>query len=205
MQSQGEEPKRDIPPGPPEGGEDPRTAGTKLLIELGPLAVFFAAYAMFGIKVATGVLMVASVLAIFAAQRLLGKVAPMLWATAVLVGVFGSLTFALDDPRFIKIKPTAVNLLFAIILLGGLATGRLLLKLMLGEALKLSEIGWRLLTWRWIVFFLIMAALNEVVWRSFSETAWVNFKVFGILPITLVFGASQLGLIRRHSLDEPKP
>jgi intracellular septation protein len=81
----------------------------------------------------------------------------------------------------------------------------MLLKLMLGEALKLSETGWRLLTWRWIAFFIVMAVLNEFVWRSFSETVWVNFKVFGILPITLLFGASQLGLIRRHSLDEPKP
>ena len=118
--------------------------------------------------------------------------------TAVLVVVFGGLTFWLDDPRFIKIKPTIINLLFAGVLFGGLMMRRPLLKLLLGEAFNLTEEGWRKLSMRWALFFLVLAALNEVVWRNFSEAAWVNFKVFGILPLTLVFAMAQIGLIKRY-------
>jgi intracellular septation protein len=98
-------------------------------------------------------------------------------------------------------KPTIINLLFAGVLLGGLLTGRPLLKLLFGEAFNLTEEGWRKLTLRWMVFFVVMAVLNEIVWRNFSEAAWVNFKVFGILPLTLIFAMSQIGLIKRY---EPK-
>ena len=121
--------------------------------------------------------------------------------TAVLVVVFGGLTFWLDDPRFIKIKPTIINLLFAGVLFGGLLTGRPLLKLLFGEAFRLTEEGWRKLSVRWALFFLALAVLNEIVWRNFSEAAWVNFKVFGILPLTIVFAMAQIGLIKRY---EPK-
>ena len=121
--------------------------------------------------------------------------------TAVLVVVFGGLTFWLDDPRFIKIKPTIINLLFAGVLIGGLITRRPLLKMLFGEAFNLTEEGWRKLSVRWTLFFLVLAALNEVVWRNFSEAAWVNFKVFGILPLTLVFAMAQIGLIKRHEAN----
>jgi intracellular septation protein len=96
-------------------------------------------------------------------------------------------------------KPTVVNLLFAGVLGVGLATGRNFLAVVLGQAFKLDAEGWRILTWRWIGFFLAMAVLNEVVWRTMSETAWVNFKVFAILPLTILFFMSQLGLIQRHT------
>jgi intracellular septation protein len=132
---------------------------------------------------------------------LLGRVSPVIIATAVLVVVFGGLTFWFGDAHFIKMKPTIINLLFAGVLLGGLLTGRPLLKLLFGEAFNLTEEGWRKLTLRWMVFFVVMAVLNEIVWRNFSEAAWVNFKVFGILPLTLIFAMSQIGLIKRY---EPK-
>jgi len=125
-------------------------------------------------------------------------VLPVPVATAVLVVLFGGLTFLLDDPSFIKVKPTIINLLFAGVLMAGLVMRRPLLKLLLGEAFNLTDEGWRKLTIRWILFFLALAALNELVWRNFSEAAWVNFKVFGILPLTLVFATAQIGLIRRH-------
>jgi intracellular septation protein len=99
-------------------------------------------------------------------------------------------------------KPTMVNLLFAVVLAGGLLVGRNLLQLLLGEAFRLTELGWRLLTYRWIGFFIALAAVNEIVWRNFSETTWASFKVFGILPITVVFAMLQFGLIQRHSLDK---
>jgi intracellular septation protein len=170
----------------------------KLLIELGPLLVFFVVYSRAGIYWATGVLMVATVLSLIASWSLFGRLLAMPVVTAVLVVVFGGLTFWLDDPRFIMVKPTIINLGFAGVLFGGLVMRRPLLKMLFGEAFNLTEEGWRKLSVRWAVFFLTLAALNEVVWRNFSEAAWVNFKVFGILPLTLVFAMAQIGLIKRH-------
>jgi intracellular septation protein len=170
----------------------------KLVIELGPLLAFFIAYGRAGIYWATGVLMLAAVVALVASWRLLGRISAVPIATAVLVVVFGGLTFWLDDPRFIKIKPTIINLLFAGVLFAGLLLRRPLLKLLLGDAFNLTEEGWRKLSVRWMAFFLALAVLNELVWRNFSETAWVNFKVFGILPLTVLFAMAQIGLIKRH-------
>ena len=175
--------------------------GTKLMIELGPLLAFFAAWFLADIFWATGVLMATTLVSVIASRVLLGRVSPVIIATAVLVVVFGGLTFWFGDAHFIKMKPTIINLLFAGVLFGGLLTGRPLLKLLFGEAFNLTEEGWRKLTLRWMVFFVVMAVLNEIVWRNFSEAAWVNFKVFGILPLTLIFAMSQIGLIKRY---EPK-
>lgn len=173
----------------------------KLLIELGPLVAFFLVYSRAGIYWATGVLMVATVIALVASRAIFGRLLAVPVVTAVLVVVFGGLTFWLDDPRFIKIKPTIINLLFAGVLIIGLITRRPLLKVLFGEAFHLTEEGWRKLSVRWTLFFLVLAALNEVVWRNFSESAWVNFKVFGILPLTLVFAMAQIGLIKRHEAN----
>lgn len=170
----------------------------KLLIDLGPLIAFFIAYGRAGIYWATGVLMLATVAALVASWRLLGRITPVPMVTAVLVVVFGGLTFYLDDPSFIKLKPTIINLLFSGVLVAGLATGRPLLKLLLGEAFRLTEEGWRKLSVRWAAFFFALAILNEIVWRNFSESAWVNFKVFGIVPITIIFAMAQIGLIKRY-------
>lgn len=173
----------------------------KLLIDLGPLIAFFIAYGRAGIYWATGVLMLATVAALAASWRWLGRITPVPMVTAVLVVVFGGLTFYLDDPSFIKLKPTIINLLFSGVLVAGLATGRPLLKLLLGEAFRLTEEGWRKLSVRWAAFFFALAILNEIVWRNFSESTWVNFKVFGIVPITIIFAMAQIGLIKRY---EPK-
>jgi intracellular septation protein len=170
----------------------------KLLIDLGPLIAFFIAYGRAGIYWATGVLMLATVAALAASWKLLGRITPVPMVTAVLVVVFGGLTFYLDDPSFIKLKPTIINLLFSGVLVAGLATGRPLLKLLLGEAFRLTEEGWRKLSVRWAAFFFALAILNEIVWRNFSESAWVNFKVFGIVPITIIFAMAQIGLIKRY-------
>jgi intracellular septation protein len=170
----------------------------KLLIEFGPLAAFGATYFTAGIFWATGVVMVTSVIALAASWSQFGRLLPVPLMTAVLVVVFGGLTFWLNDPRFIKVKPTIINLLFAGALFFGLMTGRLFLKLLLGEAFKLTQEGWRKLSIRWALFFLGLAALNELVWRSFSEAFWVNFKVFGILGLTLIFAMAQIGLIKRY-------
>lgn len=170
----------------------------KLLIDIGPLLAFFLTYSRSNIYWATGVLMAATVAALVASRLLLGRFAVAPLATAALVVVFGGLTFLLDDPRFIKMKPTIINLLFAGILGFGIFTGRPLLKLFMGEALRLTDEGWHKMTVRWALFFIAMAALNEIVWRNFSEATWVNFKVFGILPLTLLFAVAQVGLIKRY-------
>jgi|LNFM01.1.fsa_nt_gb intracellular septation protein len=176
----------------------------KMVLDLAPLLIFFAAYMASNIYVATGVLMAATVISMIVSRLWLGHISATLVLTTVLVVGFGALTLWLNDPRFIKMKPTMVNLLFAIALGGGLLTGRNFLKLLLGQAFQLTEEGWRKLTYRWIAFFLAMAVLNEIVWRNFSEATWASFKVFGILPLTIVFAMLQVGLMQRHGLEKPK-
>ena len=177
----------------------------RLALEAGPLGIFFAVNARAGIQAATAAFMVAIVVSLIA-SRVLEKRYPVLpLVTAIFVLVFGGLTLILKDELFIKLKPTVVNSLFGAILLGGLATGRSLLKPLLGTALELDAAGWRTLTLRWGLFFLLLAAINEVVWRTVSTDTWVSFKVFGILPITLAFAFSQAPLIARHAPRQQSP
>lgn len=171
----------------------------RLVFDLGPLLLFFGANAVFGIFTATAAFMVAIVLALIASRVLTGKFAIMPLVTAVFVMIFGGLTLYLQNETFIKVKPTIIYLLFAGILLGGLAVNRMFLQSLLGEAFDLDTHGWRKLTYRWAWFFVFLAVLNEVVWRSFSTDVWVSFKVFGLVPLTLVFAAFQVGLLQKHA------
>ncbi len=155
--------------------------------------------ALYGIFTATAVFMVAIAIALITSRLLTGQFAKMPLVTAVFVMVFGGLTLYLQDETFIKIKPTIIYLLFAGILLGGLAVKRVFLQSLLGEAFELSDTGWRKLTYRWAWFFVFLAVLNEIVWRTFTTDTWVTFKVFGLLPLTLVFAVSQAGLMQRHA------
>ena len=173
----------------------------KLAVELGPLLVFFIGNSRFGIFTGTGAFMVATVVALIVSRAVLGKIATMPLVTGAFVLVFGGLTLWLQDDHFIKIKPTIVNAMFAAILLGGLATGRIFLKIVFGDVMRLADEGWRLLTVRWAVFFVFLAVLNEFVWRSFSTDAWVTFKVFGIMPITFLFALAQIGLLKKYDIS----
>jgi len=189
----------------------------KLALELGPLMVFFFANARgewlvgkfpilgdFGgpIFVATGLFMIATAVALAASWVLTRSLPMMPLVSGIVVFLFGALTLYLQDDVFIKMKPTIVNTLFGVILLGGLAFGKSLLGYVFDSAFRLDAEGWRKLTLRWGLFFLFLAVVNEVVWRSFSTDAWVAFKVWGIMPITLAFTFFQMPLIMRHSLDE---
>ena len=178
------------------GAENPLL---RLALDLGPLILFFAINAFYGIFAATGFFMVAIVITLITSRILTGKFAKMPLVTAVLVIVFGGLTLYLQDETFIKIKPTVIYTLFASILLGGLALGRVFLQSVLGEMFELSDTGWRLLTYRWAGFFIFLAFLNEAVWRSVSTDDWVSFKVFGLVPLTFIFAAMQAGLLKKHS------
>jgi intracellular septation protein len=170
----------------------------KLLLEMGPLGVFFLTNSYKGIFWGTGAFMVATIVALTSSRALFGRIPIMPMVSGAFVLVFGSLTLMLHDALFIKMKPTIVNALFAAILFGGLMYGQSLLKVLFGEVFRLREPGWRILTFRWACFFVCLAVLNEVVWRSFSTEFWVSFKVFGIMPLTLDFALSQIGLLKSY-------
>lgn len=173
----------------------------RLLVEWGPLVAFFIANARGGIFWGTGVFMAATAVALALSWTLTRKLALVPLVSAGFVAVFGGLTLWLQNETFIKVKVTLVNALFGTILLAGLYFGKQLLKHVLGEAVKMDDEGWRILTLRWGVFFFVLALLNEIVWRTVSTDLWVNFKVFGILPITLVFAISQAPLMNRHMIQ----
>ncbi len=172
----------------------------KLLVEVGPLVVFFVVNSRAGIFWGTGTFMAATVISLIASRILLGRIPVMPLVTGVCVLVFGGLTLWLQDDHFIKIKPTIVNALFASVLFAGLWWGQSFLKIVFGDVFRLTEEGWRKLTLRWACFFVFLAVLNEIVWRSFSTDAWVSFKVFGIMPLTMAFAVAQIGLLRQHEL-----
>ena len=172
----------------------------KLATELGPLIVFFVANAKFNLFVATGAFMVAIVAAMIASYVVVRHVPMMAIVTAVIVLVFGTLTLVLHDETFIKVKPTIIYGLFAAILGGGLLFGRSFIAILFNQMFNLTPKGWRILTMRWALFFLGMAVLNEIIWRTQSTDFWVAFKAFGAMPITAVFAMFQMPLINRHSI-----
>lgn len=172
----------------------------KLAVEFGPVLVFFATNAVKGIYWGTGLFVVATVVSLIASRLLFGRVPTMPLVSGIFVLIFGGLTLYLQDEVFIKLKPTIVNLLFAGILFGGLMMQRPLLRQLFGDEFKLTDEGWRKLTFRWACFFVVLAVLNEIVWRNMSNDAWVAFKAFGIIPLTLVFALSQIGLLKRFEL-----
>ena len=178
--------------------------GTKLLIELGPLVAFFIANWKAGIFWGTGVFMVATAVALSVSWVLTRKIAMVPLVSAVFVALFGALTLWLHSELFIKVKVTLINALFGAVLLGGVAMGRSYIKLIMGEAVKLTEEAWRTLSIRWGLFFFAMAGLNEVVWRNFTTDQWVNFKVFGLLPLTLVFAIANAPFMTKHMIENDK-
>lgn len=188
----------------------------KLVLELGPLMVFFfanargewlaakfPALAELGgpLFIATGLFMAATALALAVSWALTRTLPMMPLVSGIVVLVFGALTLYLHDEIFIKMKPTIVNTLFGAVLLGGLLFGKSLLGYVFDSAFRLDAEGWKKLTLRWGVFFFFLAILNEVVWRNFSTDFWVAFKVWATMPITILFTISQMPLIMRHSLD----
>jgi intracellular septation protein len=194
----------------------------KLALEMGPLILFFFANArpaLFtpfigpllpeaigaekaGIFVATAVFMVAILVSLAVSYALTRHLPVMAIVTAVIVVLFGSLTLVLHDDTFIKMKPTIVYLLFAGVLLGGLWFNKPLLAIVFDAVFHLTDEGWRKLTLRWAIFFLALAVLNEIVWRTQTTDFWVSFKVFGVLPLTFVFAALQYPLLQKHTIEE---
>ena len=193
----------------------------KMALELGPLVVFFivnargedilAAFPALSqwftqpIIFATAVFMAAMVISLILSWVLLHRIAVMPLVTGVVVLIFGGLTLYFQDPIFIKMKPTIVNTLFGVTLLGGLAFGQSLLKYVFGEVYKLEPKGWTILTLRWGLFFILLAVMNEVVWRTQSTDFWVAFKVWATMPLTVIFAALQLPVLTKYAPRPIKP
>lgn len=181
--------------------------GLGLALDLGPLLVFFLAYALTGKNVfaATGIFMAATLAAMIVSLLKAGRVSAMLLFSGVMVLGFGALTLWFHDESFIKLKPTLYYLMVAAILFFGLWSGRPTLKLVLGTAYPgLSERGWTLLSRNWALFFLLLAATNELVWRSSSTAFWLGYKLWGALPATILFAIANLPMLMRHGLNAEK-
>jgi intracellular septation protein len=173
----------------------------KLATELGPLLVFFAVNARLHLFVATAAFMVAIVAAMIASYAVTRHVPMMALVTGIVVLLFGTLTLVLHDETFIKVKPTIIYSLFALVLGGGLLFGRSFIAIMFDQMFNLTPRGWRILTMRWTLFFLAMALLNEAIWRTQSTDFWVAFKAFGVIPLTMAFAITQMPLIKRYHLE----
>jgi intracellular septation protein len=188
--------------------------GARLLIDLGPLLVFFAVNflapvpAAAKIFVATGAFMVAMVAAMIFSALKYRTISPLLWFSGVMVVVMGGLTLWLHNETFIKMKPTIYYLLVAGLLGFGLATGRPLLQRVLGSTYPgLDSDGWDKLTRNWALFFVVMAVINEAVWRNSSTSFWIGFKIWGAIPLTFLFAAANIPMLLRHGLmkDDAAP
>ena len=174
----------------------------KLFIDIGPLAVFFIFYTRGDLQTAILPFMIATIIAVLFSYIIEKKIPIMPTVGAVIILIFGGLTIYFDNEIFFKMKPTIINLLFAGILFIGILLNKPLLKYLLSGAIKLEDEGWSILTKRWIGFFISLAILNEIIWRTQSTDLWVNFKVFGILPITFIFTLTQFSIIKKFQIKD---
>lgn len=179
------------------------TKWLKPTIEYGPLIVFFITYLLAGLFPATAAIILATFVALALSYIIERHIPAMPLITAVIIATFGGLTLWLQDETFIKMKPTIIQFVLGLILLVGLYTNKIFLKSLMGSTLQMDDAGWLILTRRLAIFFMVMAVLNEVIWRTQSTDFWVTFKVFGILGLTILFFLTQILFLKRY-LDEKK-
>jgi intracellular septation protein len=199
----------DVTPAPPK-----KNGGLNFALDFGPLLIFFLA-SKFGASkvdpaqgplVGTGAFMVAITIAVIVSKWKLGRVAPMMWISAILVVGLGGLAIWMHDPKFIQAKPTFIYLLFAAMLLGGLLRGKALLKYVLEQAYDgLSDTGWRKLSLNWGLFFLVLAGANEVMRATLSFETWLTFKVWGVTAITFLFAMANIPMLTKHGFSLAGP
>ena len=174
----------------------------KNILEIIPLLIFFITYKKYGIITATLYLVISSIIAVALLAIKSRKIAKLPLFSALIIGFFGLLTWYFDDPVFIKVKPTIINFIFAGILLFGYFTQKPFLKFILEKSMQIKEEAWLILTFRWGMFFLVLGIANEIVWRNFSEAIWVNFKVFGLMGVSILFTMSQIPYMLRNQLSD---
>ena len=175
---------------------------TKLLVDIGPLAVFFIFYTRSDLQSAILPFMIATIIAVLFSYITEKKIPIMPTVGAFIILIFGGLTLYFNNDTFFKMKPTIINLLFAGILLVGNFMNKPLLKFLFSGALKLQDEGWNILSKRWVGFFISLAILNEIIWRTQSTDFWVTFKVFGILPLTFIFTIAQISIIKKFQIED---
>lgn len=173
----------------------------RLALDLGPLLIFFAAFKIWGFFPATAIFMAAMLAALGISYTIERKLSPMPLFTAAMVMIFGGLTLYLQNETFLKVKVTVLYGFFGIVLIGGMAFNRLFIKYVFAQAFELTDAGWKKLTWRWGLFFLALAGLNEAVWRNTTTATWVSFKVWAIIPLIFLFALSQTPLVMKHQRD----
>lgn len=175
----------------------------KFGLEVAPIVIFFLVNSQRDIFWGTGAFMVATVISLVVSRSVLGRIPVMPLVSGIFVVAFGALTLILHDAVFIKLKPTIVNALFSIILFGGLLLDRPLLRPLMGDMFQLTDRGWVILTVRWACFFAFLAIVNEIVWRNFSESFWISFKIWGIMPLTMAFALAQMAVLKRYQAEHP--
>ena len=175
---------------------------TKILVDIGPLAIFFIFYKRGDLQSAILPFMIATVIAVLFSYIVEKKIPIMPTVGAAIILFFGGLTIYFNNDTFFKMKPTIINLLFACVLYLGEIFNKPFLKYLLGASLKIEDKGWSILTKRWASFFIALAIVNEIVWRTQSEDVWVNFKVFGILPLTFIFTMTQFSIIKKYQIED---
>ncbi len=179
--------------------------GLKATLDFAPLGLFFIVFKLHGLPAATAALIAATLISLAIIYTIERKLAVMPLLTGVFVTLFGGLTLYLHNDQFIKMKPTIINLIFASVLLIGVSLKKPMMKYVMEYAVQLTDRGWMLLSLRWGMFFVFLAALNEFIWRNYPTDFWVNFKVFGMLTCTIVFTIAQLPLIKRYLIEPEQP
>ena len=175
----------------------------KFFLDLGPLVIFYLIYKKYGMSFAILPLIVATIISVFFVYRIDNKIPIIPVLGAVVVTIFGGLSLLFDNKIFFYMKPTIVNLIFAVILLyGQIILKKPLLKNLFEGSIKMTDEGWNILNKRWLYFFIFLALLNEIIWRTQSEEFWVQFKVFGLIPITIIFTIMQVSLIQKYRIDQ---
>ncbi len=175
----------------------------KFIADFGPLLIFFTIYYKSGnnLSVAIPPLIIATIIAVVAIYFLEKKIPYIPLVGGIIISLFGGLTLYFDNPVFLYMKPTIINVIFAFtLIIGKTFFNKNFLEFFFKTAFQLDELGWNKLNNRWAYFFIFLAILNEIIWRTQPETTWVNFKVWGILPLTFIFTASQLPLINKHKI-----
>ena len=188
--------------------EQKLSPNAKMAADFVPLVIFGVTYAFTDIFIATIAIVIATLISLGLTYSVEKRIAKAPAVTAIILVFFGILTIVFDDPTFFYVKPTIVSLFFALVLLFGLLTNKQIMKILFEQALELEDEGWTKLSFRWMILFFVLAGVNELVWRNFDETTWVNYKLFGATGITLLFTFAQAPLIMKYQIpqdDEDTP